>query len=190
MSNPPDREMLHSLHERLLLGDRVASEELSRLLLAPLQQEVTRRFPRIDEQMINDGVVDAADYVLWRKNGGTQADYELWRENFGASAAALAAAALGAIIGFLVGDAPETIAGGVAGFVGAVSAAAVALGGFRRGATRLGVAVFLCLGGLLVSVVALIPLAGYVEAVVLPLAAVRLRARRPARFAGLRTLAK
>ena len=32
-----------------------------------------------------DGRVDTADYVVWRKNGGTQQDYNLWRANFGRS---------------------------------------------------------------------------------------------------------
>jgi hypothetical protein len=30
-----------------------------------------------------DGVVDAADYVVWRKNDGTQAGFDLWRAHFG-----------------------------------------------------------------------------------------------------------
>lgn len=30
-----------------------------------------------------DGKVDAADYVLWRKNGGSAEDYNLWRQHFG-----------------------------------------------------------------------------------------------------------
>jgi hypothetical protein len=30
-----------------------------------------------------DGMVDAGDYVVWRKNGGTQAEYNVWRANFG-----------------------------------------------------------------------------------------------------------
>jgi hypothetical protein len=30
-----------------------------------------------------DGTVDAADYVVWRKNDGTQAGYEEWSANFG-----------------------------------------------------------------------------------------------------------
>jgi hypothetical protein len=36
-----------------------------------------------------DGIVDAADYVAWRKGLGTtytQADYDLWRANFGSTA--------------------------------------------------------------------------------------------------------
>ena len=34
-----------------------------------------------------DGKVDAADYVLWRKNDGTQSGYDAWRANFGQTAA-------------------------------------------------------------------------------------------------------
>jgi hypothetical protein len=30
-----------------------------------------------------DGVVDAADYVVWRKNNGSQQEYDTWRANFG-----------------------------------------------------------------------------------------------------------
>ena len=41
-----------------------------------------------------NGVVDAADYVVWRKRGGTQEEYNTWRTNFGrtSGAASLAAA--------------------------------------------------------------------------------------------------
>jgi RNA polymerase sigma-70 factor (ECF subfamily) len=50
---------VHRLHERLLVGDRLASEELLRLLLTPLVQEIGGRFPRVDEQLVSDGVIDA-----------------------------------------------------------------------------------------------------------------------------------
>jgi hypothetical protein len=43
-----------------------------------------------------DGVVDAADYVVWRKNDGSQAGYDTWRTNFGrtsGSGSAIAASA-------------------------------------------------------------------------------------------------
>jgi predicted PurR-regulated permease PerM len=60
----------------------------------------------------------------------------------------------------------------------------------RRGATRIGVAAYVGVVGLLVGLVGLVPLAGYVLAVVLPLLAARMRGREAARFAGLRTLAK
>lgn len=33
----------------------------------------------------NDGTVDAADYVAWRKNDGTQVGYDAWRAHFGTS---------------------------------------------------------------------------------------------------------
>ena len=33
----------------------------------------------------HDNVVDAADYVVWRKNGGLPIEYESWRANFGRS---------------------------------------------------------------------------------------------------------
>ncbi len=35
----------------------------------------------------HDGIVDAADYVVWRKTGGSQTGYDTWRANFGATAA-------------------------------------------------------------------------------------------------------
>lgn len=108
----------------------------------------------------------------------------------GASAAALVGTAAGAIVGVMVGAGAETVAGGVAGFLGALSAAVVVRGALRRGATRLGVAAYLGLAGVLVCLVALIPLAGYLEAAAIPLLALRMRGRRADRFAGLRTLAK
>ena len=37
----------------------------------------------------NNGTVDAADYVLWRKTGASQDDYETWRTHFGESAGIL-----------------------------------------------------------------------------------------------------
>jgi len=38
-----------------------------------------------------DGTVNAADYVVWRKNVGTQASYDTWRANFGHTAGSGAA---------------------------------------------------------------------------------------------------
>jgi len=108
----------------------------------------------------------------------------------GISVAAVVGAVVGAGAGLLVGDVAETVAGGIGGFLGAVSAAAVVHGALRRGGTRLGVAAYLGMAGLLVCLVALIPVAGYLEAVALPLLAARMRGRQAARFAGLRTLAK
>jgi hypothetical protein len=108
----------------------------------------------------------------------------------GASAAALIGTAVGAIAGVLIGNTDETVAGGVAGFLGAVSAALVLYGALRRGATRFGIAAYLGIAGLVVCLLALIPLVGYLEAVGVPVLAARMRGRQAARFAGLRTLAK
>ncbi|HEY3395224.1 MAG TPA: hypothetical protein VGK58_21160, partial [Lacipirellulaceae bacterium] len=35
----------------------------------------------------DDGIVDAADYVVWRKNDGTQGGYDNWRANLGRTSA-------------------------------------------------------------------------------------------------------
>jgi hypothetical protein len=108
----------------------------------------------------------------------------------GVGAAVVAGVLAGAAVGVLVDDAAETIAGAVAGLLGALSAAAVVHGAMRRGATRMGVAAYVGASGLLVCLLALVPLAGYVLAVVVPVLAARLRGRRAAQYAGLRTLAK
>src|SRR5262249_50565286 len=34
----------------------------------------------------HDGTVDTADYVVWRKTGGSAADYSAWRAHFGQTA--------------------------------------------------------------------------------------------------------
>jgi hypothetical protein len=53
----------------------------------------------LDGDFNNDGSVDAADYVVWRKGflGGTfdQEDYNAWRSNFGAT---LGAALAGGVV--------------------------------------------------------------------------------------------
>lgn len=108
----------------------------------------------------------------------------------GIGAAAVIGAALGAAIGLMIGETPETIAGIVGGVLGALAAAAVVVGALRRGATRFGVGAYMGAVGVLVCLLALIPIAGYALAIALPALAARLRGRQAARFAGLRTLAK
>ena len=98
--------------------------------------------------------------------------------------------ALGASIGFVVDNREEVVSGGIGGFLGAFSAAVVVHGAMRRGATRMGVATYVGAVGLLVLLLAFVPVAGYVLAVVLPVLAARMRGRQAARYAGLRTLAK
>ena len=108
----------------------------------------------------------------------------------GIGAATVVGAVLGGAIGLVVAGTPETIAGAVGGVLGALSAAAVVVGALRRGATRFGVGAYMGALGVLICVIALIPVAGYVLAVALPILAARMRGRQAARFAGLRTLAK
>jgi hypothetical protein len=45
----------------------------------------TGPLPLLPGDYNNDGSVDAADYVVWRKSDGTPAGYDKWRANFGAS---------------------------------------------------------------------------------------------------------
>ena len=47
----------------------------------------------LDGDYNDDGRVDAADYVVWRKTDGSPAGYSLWRTNFGRSLAGSAAGA-------------------------------------------------------------------------------------------------
>jgi hypothetical protein len=108
----------------------------------------------------------------------------------GIGAAAIVGAVLGGAIGLLIGSDAETIAGAVGGVIGALSAAVVVLGALRRGATRFGVGAYVGALGVLICLLALVPLAGYGLALALPMLATRLRGRQAARFAGLRTLAK
>jgi len=56
-STKPDE--LLSLHKRLLSGDRVASGEIARCLLRPLVDEVSRKFPTTDGDIVSDCVTDA-----------------------------------------------------------------------------------------------------------------------------------
>jgi len=108
----------------------------------------------------------------------------------GTAIAVVAGAAAGAAIGYVIGDLPETIGGGVAGGLGALAAALLVQGALRRGATRLGLAAYLGAAGLLLCLVAFIPVAGYFLVVAVPLLALRMRGRQVQRYAGLRTLAR
>jgi hypothetical protein len=108
----------------------------------------------------------------------------------GVGAGAIAGAALGVAFAFGFGGTPEAIAGGVGGFIGALSAAAIVHGARRRGATRIGISVYGIAFGMLIWLLAGIPAVGYVEVVAILLLAARMRGREAARFAGLRTLAK
>jgi len=106
------------------------------------------------------------------------------------TAALVLAAGIGVAIGFGLGEWDEAIGGGAGGALGAIGAAQLVMGTLRRGGARFGIAVFVGLAALLIAAIAWIPLAGYVEAALVPALGARLRGRAPERYAGLRSLAK
>ena len=53
------------------------------LLVGPTSVLLQAPTPGLSGDFNDDGLVDAADYVVWRKNGGTQEEFTLWRSNFG-----------------------------------------------------------------------------------------------------------
>ena len=108
----------------------------------------------------------------------------------GVGAGALVGVALGVLIGLEVGETEEAVACALGVVVGSLSAAVAVRGALRRGATRFGTGAYLSAVGILVALLALVPIVGYVVAVAVPALAARMRGRQAARFAGLRTLAK
>ncbi|MGZ4380334.1 MAG: hypothetical protein ACXVZ3_02775 [Gaiellaceae bacterium] len=111
-----------------------------------------------------------------------------WR--IGVVVAVILAAAAGVGVGYAFFSWPEALGGGIGGVLGALGAAGIVRGTLRRGGTRLGTAVLVGLAGVGLAVLAVIPVVGYLEAVVIPVLAVRLRRRDDGRFAGLRILAR
>jgi hypothetical protein len=107
----------------------------------------------------------------------------------GAGAAVLAAVVAG-VLGWTVFGAAEAAAGAVGGVLGAASTATLARGSLRRGGTAGGTALLLALSAAAVFLIALIPVAGYLEAIAMPVLAARARRRAGEKYAGLRTLAK
>ena len=108
----------------------------------------------------------------------------------GRAAAVVLAGAAGALVGTLIDDWTELVAGGIGGVLGAAGAAIVVAGALRRGGTRAGLALIVAALAAGLAALAFVPAAGYLEAVALPLLAVRLRRTQAERYAGLRTLAK
>jgi hypothetical protein len=104
--------------------------------------------------------------------------------------ALVAAAGLGVLVGFGLGDTAEAIGGGVGGVLGAVGAGQLVGGTLRRGGDRFGTAVFVGIAALILAALAWIPAVGFVEAAVVPALGGRLRRRAPERYAGLRSLAR
>jgi hypothetical protein len=116
-----------------------------------------------------------------------------------AGIAARVALVLGTLIGLGLGFAidawqpgswGDVVAGAVGGLLAAFGAAVIVRGALRRGGTRGGTATLVAGAALVAAGIAFIPVAGYLEALLLPAFAARLRRRQPERYAGLRTLAK
>jgi hypothetical protein len=108
----------------------------------------------------------------------------------GRGAAVVLAGVAGALVGTFVDDLAELVAGGAGGVFGAIGAAIIVAGALRRGGTRAGLALIVAAVAMVLAGLAFVPVAGYLEAVALPLLAVRLRRTQADRYAGLRTLAK
>jgi hypothetical protein len=112
------------------------------------------------------------------------------RTGLSAGIAAVLGVAAGIGVGHLVGSWAEASGGGSGGLLGAVSSVPIVAGALRGGGTRLGVAAIVALAGLAAAALGFVPGLGYLEAVVVPLLALRLRRRGGQRYAGLRILAK
>jgi hypothetical protein len=112
-----------------------------------------------------------------------------------ALAAALVGAAAGVGIGFAVhswqsGGWADVAVGAVGGVLGGFGTGPVVRGALGRGGTRGATSALVALAALVVAGLAWVPVLGYLEALALPALAARLRKRAPARYAGLRTLAR
>ena len=110
--------------------------------------------------------------------------------SFGWVTSTLGALGVGLVAGLLVHDWTGAGGGVVGALVGTFSTAVVVRGALRSGATIGGTAVILSGAAVGIALLALIPVAGYVLAVALPVIAVRRARNEPKRYAGLRTLAK
>jgi hypothetical protein len=109
---------------------------------------------------------------------------------FGAAIVVAGAVAAGALIGLALGDLPEAVGGAVGGVAGSVGSAPLVRGALARGGTRGGTALIVALAAAVLGALALIPVVGYLEAVVLPALGLRARRRAGDRYAGLRVLAR
>jgi hypothetical protein len=108
----------------------------------------------------------------------------------GIAAAVVLGAAIATGLGFALAGYEDAIAGGVGGLLGSIGVRQLISGTVRRGGTRAATALLTALAGLVLAIIAFIPLLGFLEAVAVPALGVRLRRREPTRYAGLRTLAR
>lgn len=109
---------------------------------------------------------------------------------FGPAIVAAGAVVAGALIGLALGDVPEAVGGAAGGVSGSLGSAPLVRGALGRGGTRGGMALIVAAAAVVVGALALVPLVGYLEAVVLPALGLRARRRAGDRYAGLRVLAR
>jgi hypothetical protein len=108
---------------------------------------------------------------------------------------AACAVVLGGLVGYSLagphrGHWSDIVAGALGCLAAYVGAAVIVAGAFKRGGTRLGLAIIMFGIAFVASLIALIPVVGFLEAALVPALAYRLRRMQPERYAGLRTLAK
>ena len=99
---------------------------------------------------------------------------------WGLAVGAVVAAAIGVGLGLALGEIEDGVAGGIGGLLGAVGIQRLLSGTLRRGGTRAAAAALLAVGGFVIAALAFIPLFGFVEAVVVPALATRMRRREQA----------
>lgn len=105
-------------------------------------------------------------------------------------ASIVGALVIGAVAGLLVKGALGLPGGLLGALIGAASAALIVRGAVRRGATPGATAFIMGSAAVMIAALSLVPVAGYVMAVVLPVLAVRRSRTAAERHAGLRSLAK
>jgi hypothetical protein len=103
---------------------------------------------------------------------------------------ALVALVAGALLAWVVFDWKAAIAAAVGGALGGYGAGVFVRGAVRRGGDAMGIALLLAGAAVVVFALALIPIAGFLEAAAIPAFALRVRQRAGEKYAGLRTLAK
>jgi hypothetical protein len=108
----------------------------------------------------------------------------------GVLAALALAAVAGFVLGIFLGDEPEAAAGALGGIFGGAATAEIVRGALRRGGARAATALLVGAAAVAVAVLAFVPVFGYLETLALPVLAARMRRRQPERYAGLRTLAR
>ncbi|MGL6278314.1 MAG: hypothetical protein ACRC50_02005 [Gaiella sp.] len=111
-----------------------------------------------------------------------------WR--YGLVVSIVGALAIGVIAGLLLKGWLGLPGGVVGGVVGALSASVIARGALRRGGAPGGTAFLLGSAAIVIAALSLIPVVGYLLALIVPALGVRRARQEPERYAGLRTLAK